>query len=298
MKKEKCRMSRALRLLLAFFALPFSLFIGAGCRQKMADQPYYRPYEPAEFFQDGDGRSNRPLERGVIHRGQYLEMDPRVTGLTREEWGRAHAMNVAPKVDLGDLAKPENRDIAIGAPRFDPRDAGKARVYVEEFPFAMTKEDIKRGQERYTIYCAVCHGTLGNGEGKIWERGYLKPTSFHTLPVGPGEQAELRNGVWYERLTSFAGKTGFPRAGVPLGYSRGYGIIWDIKIPMSDVPVGYYFEVITRGYAGMPSYSAQIPPDDRWRIVAYIRVLQLSQFADEKILPADLKNRLGAGGKQ
>ena len=49
---------------------------------------------------------------------------------------------------------------------------------------------------------------------------------------------------------------------------------------MREVPVGYIFEVITKGYGGMPSYSAQIPPADRWRIIAYIRVLQLSQRAD------------------
>lgn len=55
--------------------------LGSGCRQKMADQPYFRPYEPSEAF--ADGRSNRPLERGVIHRGQHLEIDPLVTGLTR-----------------------------------------------------------------------------------------------------------------------------------------------------------------------------------------------------------------------
>jgi mono/diheme cytochrome c family protein len=269
--------------------------LSSGCRQKMADQPYFRPYEPTDAFEDK--RSNRPLERGVIHRGQNLEIDPLVTGLTREEWGRSYDLSAAPRVDVGDMAKGENREIAVGSPRYDPRDASKPKVYVDEFPFEMTKDDLKRGQERFTIYCAVCHGALGNGEGKIWERGYLKPTSFHTLPVAPGEQAEVRDGVWYERIGSFTGKKGFPRMGLPLGYSRGYGIIWDIKIPLRDVPVGYFFEVITRGYAGMPSYSAQIPPADRWRIIAYIRVLQMSQFADATQLPDDVKSRLGAGGK-
>jgi hypothetical protein len=288
--------ARTMRTLVCTVVVAASaLAAGTGCRQKMADQPYFRPYEPSESF--ADGRSNRPLERGVIHRAQHLEVDPLVTGLTREEWGRSYELGASPKVDVGDLTKGENREIAIGSPRFDPRDAGQPKVYVDEFPFEMTKDDLKRGQERFTIYCAVCHGTLGNGEGKIWERGYLKPTSFHTLPVGPGEQAELKDGVWYERLSSFTGKTGFPRMGVPLGYSRGYGIIWDIKVPLRDVPVGYYFEVITRGYGGMPSYSAQIPPADRWRIIAYIRVLQMSQFADATQLPDDVKSRLGAGGK-
>jgi hypothetical protein len=48
---------------------------------------------------------------------------------------------------------------------------------------------------------------------------------------------------------------------------------------LRDVPVGYYFEVISRGYGGMPDYASQIPPDDRWKIIAYVRALQLSQWA-------------------
>ena len=52
-----------------------------------------------------------------------------------------------------------------------------------------------------------------------------------------------------------------------------------LHIPMREVPVGYIYEVITKGYGGMPSYSAQISPADRWRIVAYVRALQYSQHA-------------------
>ena len=37
-------------------------------------------------------------------------------------------------------------------------------------------------------------------------------------------------------------------------------------------PVGYFFDVITHGYGSMPDYAAQIPPRDRWAIVAYLRV--------------------------
>jgi hypothetical protein len=296
--KEKGKMVSRVGFYLFTFA--FFLPAAAGCRQKMSDQPYHRPLDASAFYAlpmdlepgqivppSSDGRGSRPLERGVIHRGQYLESDPHVTGLTREEWGRAYAANVSPKVDFGDPAPKENRKGSIGAPRFDPpgftpEGGGKGnpgpQVYVSEFPFEMKPADVKRGQERYTIYCAVCHGPLGNGQGKIWERGYLTPTSFHTEMVAPNE-APINN-----------------PPDVPLGYSRGYGL-WGIKIPMRDVPVGYYFEVITKGYAGMPSYSAQIPPADRWRIIAYIRALQLSQRA-----PAGLLDKAGvkveAGGKK
>jgi mono/diheme cytochrome c family protein len=142
----------------------------------------------------------------------------------------------------------------------------------------MTPRDLARGQERYTIYCAVCHGSLGNGQGKIWERGYLNPTSFHTEIVGKNEIAV----------------TNAPAT--PLGYSRGYSL-WDIKIPLREVPIGYVFEVITKGYGGMPSYSAQISAADRWRIVAYVRALQYSQHAPANTLPQDIATKVnGAGG--
>lgn len=48
---------------------------------------------------------------------------------------------------------------------------------------------------------------------------------------------------------------------------------------LRKAPLGYFFDVITNGFGAMPDYASQIPPDDRWKIVAYIRALQLSQNA-------------------
>lgn len=47
------------------------------------------------------------------------------------------------------------------------------------FPFPITAEVIERGGERYNIYCAPCHGALGDGRGMIVRRGYKQPPSFH-----------------------------------------------------------------------------------------------------------------------
>jgi hypothetical protein len=247
------------RLRLLALALLAALPALGGCRQRMADQPYYRPLEESEFFEDK--RASRPIERGTIHRAQYLESDPIATGLTPEEWDRAYQYAVPAKPDQLAALDAEKVKRAVGAPRYDQRKGGD-KVYVEEFPFPITQADLKRGEDRYTVYCAVCHGPQGNGQGKIWERGYLIPTSFHTQKVehkdGPKE-ADVRN----------------PQG---LGISRGYSL-WGQTIPMDQAPVGYYFEVITKGYGGMPSYSAQIPPDDRWRIIAHIRRLQFTQRA-------------------
>jgi mono/diheme cytochrome c family protein len=60
------------------------------------------------------------------------------------------------------------------------------------------------------------------------------------------------------------------------------------------VPDGYFFQVMTNGFATMPAYAAQVPPRDRWAIVAYIRALQLSQNATLADVPADERAKLGA----
>jgi mono/diheme cytochrome c family protein len=51
-------------------------------------------------------------------------------------------------------------------------------------------------------------------------------------------------------------------------------------------PVGHFFDVMTNGFGAMPDYRTQISPRDRWAIVAYIRVLQLSQHAAPSDVPA------------
>lgn len=48
---------------------------------------------------------------------------------------------------------------------------------------------------------------------------------------------------------------------------------------LKKAPVGHFFDVITNGFGAMPSYASRVPVDDRWRIIAYIRALQLSQAA-------------------
>src|SRR5580692_6254374 len=55
---------------------------------------------------------------------------------------------------------------------------------------------------------------------------------------------------------------------------------------LQKAPVGYFYDVITEGFGIMPDYSSQIPPRDRWNIVAYVRALQLSQNATRAEVPA------------
>lgn len=97
-------------------------------------------------------------------------------------------------------------------------------------PFPVTADVLKRGQERFNIFCSPCHSELGDGNGMIPQRGFRRPPSFHI-----------------DRLRA--------------------------------APVGHFFDVMTNGFGAMPDYAAQIPPRDRWNIIAYIRALQLSQRA-------------------
>ena len=104
-------------------------------------------------------------------------------------------------------------------------------------PLKVTKEVLKRGRERYNIFCAPCHSRVGDGNGFIPSRGFArKPPSYH-----------------------------IPR--------------------LQKAPLGYFYDVITNGFGIMPDYASQIPPQDRWNIVAYVRALQLSQNATRADVP-------------
>src|SRR5580700_10311615 len=58
---------------------------------------------------------------------------------------------------------------------------------------------------------------------------------------------------------------------------------------LRKAPLGYFFDVMTNGFGAMPEYASQIPPRDRWTIVAYIRALQLSQEAAMSDVPPGQK---------
>ncbi len=252
--------------LLGLFAL------AVGCQQKMADQPAPRPYEVSTMFEHG--QSARPLEPGVIHRNQKLSDDALTTWLTPA--GKAVKADAAwlASVDAGGKTAP---------PPGAPTDNGN---FVAEFPFEMKEDDFRRGQVLFNANCALCHGAAGHGNGKIVERGFLRPPSYHLDPKGAAKD-------W--STLSVNKETGKPEPSYtanPQGSSRGfyrYGKVQALK----DVNVGYIFQVITWGYNGMGSHDTQVPDAaDRWRIVAYVRALQMSQGANATDLTEDMKQRL------
>jgi hypothetical protein len=88
------------------------------------------------------------------------------------------------------------------------------------------------------------------------------------------------------------------------GYDgNGYGMIIrrGFKQPASfhdqrlvDSPEGYYYNVIKNGFGVMMNYAAQIPVEDRWAIIAYIRALQYGQRGSIEDVPENLRAELEA----
>lgn len=83
------------------------------------------------------------------------------------------------------------------------------------------------------------------------------------------------------------------------GSGRGMIVLRGFQQPPSyhtdrlrNAPVGHFFDVITNGFGNMYSYASRVSPDDRWRIAAYIRALQLSQHASVADVPQNQRASL------
>lgn len=115
------------------------LLVVAGCRQDMHNQPKIIPQRGSAMF--ADHRGARPQVANTVARGQLEEESYFYTGVVQGANGYR-----------------EERDL---------------------LPFPATMEVLKRGQERYNIYCTPCHSRVGNGLGEIVDRGYKPAGNFH-----------------------------------------------------------------------------------------------------------------------
>ncbi len=154
----------AYSLLLAGYCL---LAMGCGVRFDMQDQPRYKAYKKSEFF--SDKRASRDLPEGTVPRGQLHDNKAFYTG----------------KIDNPNL----NAAVATMLDASGNTLVSSFPNDIDEFPIPVTKELIDRGQERFNIYCIVCHGPVGKGDGMIVRRGFSKPPTYHddrlrNAPVG------------------------------------------------------------------------------------------------------------------
>lgn len=224
------------------------LLFAAGCRMDMQDQPRYEVYEPSTFFKDG--LASRPLVEGTVARG-YLRDDKQLytgkrdTNQNSNQAGptggsTASSQNPDGRMAGDDRAGQEGQTAvqqtgreAEGAnspgnttqntassrtggaanqsgnqsAQGDPNDA-------DTFPFPVTEQLVKRGRDRYQIFCAMCHGELGYGDGMVVRRGFRQPPSYHT-----DELRNARVGHFFDVITNGWGSMPSYNAQVPV-YDR------------------------------------------------------------------------------
>ncbi|RZI44018.1 cytochrome c [Herbaspirillum sp. HC18] len=126
-------------------ALMLCLCCLAACekaRQDMYDQPKYKPFARSDLF--ADGNSSRPLpEDSVLY-------------------------------STGPFA-------GTSSGRIGTEDAEKdsAAANAATNPYPVTLQLLRRGKERYEIYCVPCHSPAGDGDGLIARRGFPHPPSYH-----------------------------------------------------------------------------------------------------------------------
>lgn len=164
-------------------SLALACFVMTGCDRvgrfqalSMWNDSRLKPYEPSPLSST-DSSSNHP-PAGTVWRGQ-TEQDKLYPPGTFAPIRDMYAAGVTPVFNDG---------VNNTGPTGDYRVRG-AGAEMDEFPFPVTKEVLLRGQERYDIYCAPCHGRTGYGDGMIVRRGFSQPPSYHQdrlreAPVG------------------------------------------------------------------------------------------------------------------
>jgi mono/diheme cytochrome c family protein len=140
------------------------LLIVAGCRRDMQDQPKMKAFRGTTFF--GDGLSARQPIPGTVARGFLRSNTEFFTG----------------KKSKTTAGPPQQAQQAGAAANAYPDD-------IDYLPIPVTEEVVKRGRERYNIFCSACHGFTGNGDGMIVRRGFRRAASFNDdrlrqAPVG------------------------------------------------------------------------------------------------------------------
>lgn len=154
-------------LVFAFCLFTFAFASACGLRADMQDQPRYKVYKKSEWFKDGS--SSREQVPGTVARGHLQDNKAFYTG----------------KIDNPNL----NAPVATTTDATGNTLVTSFPNAVDEFPIPVTKELVDRGQDRYNIYCIVCHGPVGNGDGMIVRRGFPQPPTYHddrlrNAPVG------------------------------------------------------------------------------------------------------------------
>ncbi|MCC9642235.1 DUF3341 domain-containing protein [Rhodopirellula sp. JC740] len=205
-----------------------------------------------------DGRAMRPDVPGTVRRGD-LDWDVNFkTGIDMEQLATIDAPRAAQLVALqDDVAVDEEDEVAEAdaaseesAPAAD--ETGDNTPWLTKNPLELSDEVLARGQQQFNIYCSVCHGMNGRGNGLVNRRAQKILATTWTPPSNMHD---------------------------PTLYADVY-------------PDGKLFSTITNGIRKMPGYASQIKAKDRWAVVAYVRALQASQNASLEDVPEGKRSEI------
>ncbi|MFL6256583.1 MAG: c-type cytochrome [Pyrinomonadaceae bacterium] len=248
----------------AFCLLPSAIcLLLTGCRMDMQDQPRYEYYEPGDkkFFPDGS--SSRATVEGTVPRqaGPYRDReDYFYTGKTASGGAQSSAQTGG-----------------VGA----------------SLPAMQTGAGTGVG----TLASTNVRGNVSGGVPGAREATMTGEPDVFPIQI---EKADLQRGRERFQIYCMAchGLTG---EGDGMVVRRGFQkppSFYDDRLQENRTPASHFFDVITNGWGAMPDYSAQIAPEDRWKIIAYLRALQLSRRLKlEELSPAD-QEKVRSGAQQ
>ena len=183
-RRNALRVAASPRLRVCFLIL--GLCVASGCRRDMQDQPRMKPFRGTNFF--GDGLSARQPIEGTVARGFLRSNTEFFTG----KKSRTTAGPGTQSIQGQGQNQPQPQQGQQTQQGQTQQTGAEANAYpddIDYFPIPVTEDVVKRGQERYNIFCTACHGFTGNGDGMIVRRGFRRAASFNDdrlrqAPVG------------------------------------------------------------------------------------------------------------------
>lgn len=169
-------LSSRIRQCLLIIAVTLTVLL-AGCHQDMWNQPRNTANTASTFFSDGSAA--RPQVPGTV---QYDGV--------RRPWASPVFARLSDEVHVPVITEDE-----FWTGRLDSGE------YVPDNYFQVDAALLARGQDRFNINCAVCHGLTGDGKGIVVDRGFPEPPSYHIDRL-----REVEDGYIYDVITNGFGR--------------------------------------------------------------------------------------------
>ena len=166
---------------------------------------------------------------------------------------------------------------AVAACRQDMHDQPKYKPFRESEIFA------DKRSARPLVPGTVARGTLR--EDSVFYTGKVGSAFVTEIPVKVTAELLGRGQTQFQVFCSPChGRTG---RGDGMVVRRGFKKPSSYHVDrLRQMPIGYFYDVMTNGFGAMSDYAGQVPPADRWAIAAYVRTLQYSQYAPAADVPA------------